>query len=169
MSPIGDFIIEWKSWKEQPSYDITFKEHEWIGCEYSLDKAKNKVSEYLINKMDELIKSFSEIITPISENMYYDYEMFFKSTKSDFVKIDGWYPIATDRILKPEKIDHYIKTGLLRRVSELRQHDKETMPVQQALIEPLRLHSVSKSVCNCKVCGKETDYDLLDKLCPSCW
>ena len=25
------------------------------------------------------------------------------------------------------------------------------------------------SVCNCKICGKETDYDLVDKLCPNCW
>ena len=28
---------------------------------------------------------------------------------------------------------------------------------------------VRKSVCNCKVCGKETDFDLIDNLCPSCW
>ena len=28
---------------------------------------------------------------------------------------------------------------------------------------------ISKSVCNCRVCSKETDYDLKDKLCPNCW
>lgn len=47
--------------------------------------------------------------------------------------------------------------------------DEGTMPVQQALSELLLLFSVSKSVCNCRVCGKETDYDLKDKLCPNCW
>lgn len=33
----------------------------------------------------------------------------------------------------------------------------------------LVLANVSKSVCNCRVCGKETDYDLNNKLCPNCW
>ena len=35
--------------------------------------------------------------------------------------------------------------------------------------ENLVLADVSKSVCKCRVCGKETDYDLKDKLCPNCW
>ena len=55
----------------------------------------------------------------IAKVIDYEYEMFFKSTLSDFVKIDGWYPIATDRIVRPEKIDNYIETGLLRRVTHI--------------------------------------------------
>lgn len=47
----------------------------------------------------------------------YEYEMFFKSEPNDFLKIDGWYPIATDRIKHPEKIEEYIQKGLLRRIS----------------------------------------------------
>lgn len=47
----------------------------------------------------------------------YEYEMLFESTEDDFVKIDGWYPIANDMIRNPEKIEHYIATGLLRRIN----------------------------------------------------
>ena len=25
------------------------------------------------------------------------------------------------------------------------------------------------TICNCKVSGKETNYDLTDQLCPNCW
>jgi hypothetical protein len=46
----------------------------------------------------------------------YEYEMFFDSKPDELVQIHGWYPIATDRIRNPEKIDHYIETGLLRRI-----------------------------------------------------
>lgn len=47
----------------------------------------------------------------------YEYEMFFKSDPTDFVKIDGWYPIATERIRNPERIEKYIQNGLLRKVN----------------------------------------------------
>lgn len=46
----------------------------------------------------------------------FEYEMFFKSEPDDFCKIDGWYPIATDRIKKPERIEKYIENGLLRKI-----------------------------------------------------
>jgi hypothetical protein len=52
----------------------------------------------------------------IAIELVFEYEMFFKSKEDDFCKIDGWYPIATDMIVRPEKIEHYIETGLLRRV-----------------------------------------------------
>jgi hypothetical protein len=52
----------------------------------------------------------------IATELGFEYEMFFKSKEDDFCKIDGWYPIATDRIVRPEKIEHYIEIGLLRRV-----------------------------------------------------
>jgi len=52
-TPLGKFIIEWKSWKENPSYDIQLN-GEWIGCEYDLNDAKEKAKEYLANKYNEL-------------------------------------------------------------------------------------------------------------------
>lgn len=55
-TPIGSFIIEWKSWKENPDYTITFCDTDWIGCEYSLEDAKKRVKEYLIAKHKELSK-----------------------------------------------------------------------------------------------------------------
>jgi len=48
----------------------------------------------------------------------YEYETFFKSEPTDSVKIDGWLPIATDRIKNPEKIEEYIKNGILRKVNK---------------------------------------------------
>ena len=52
-TPLGTARIEWKSWKECPSYDIEI-ENIWVGCEYSLDEAKNATKEYLQKKLDEL-------------------------------------------------------------------------------------------------------------------
>lgn len=46
-----------------------------------------------------------------------EYEMFFKSEPTDKVKIDGWYPIATDRIRHPGRIEKYIANGLLRKIN----------------------------------------------------
>lgn len=47
----------------------------------------------------------------------FEYEMLFKSKEGDFVKIDGWYPISTDRISNPENISNYIENGILRRIT----------------------------------------------------
>jgi len=48
----------------------------------------------------------------------YEYEMFFNSEPSEPCQIHGWYPIATDRIRNPEKIEEYIQKGLLRKKSK---------------------------------------------------
>ena len=45
-TPIGKLTIEWKSWKEKPSYDIMLDEL-WIGVEYSLDDAKTNAISYI--------------------------------------------------------------------------------------------------------------------------
>lgn len=54
-TPLGEFIIEWKSWKLNPSYDVILR-NEWIGCEYDLDQAKNSAKKYLEEKKERLIK-----------------------------------------------------------------------------------------------------------------
>ncbi len=46
----------------------------------------------------------------------YEYEMLFSSNPNDLIKIDGWIPIDTSRIEKADKIDEYIKIGLLRKI-----------------------------------------------------
>ena len=51
-----------------------------------------------------------------TKTLEYEYEMFFNSGPEDPIKIYGWYPIATDRIVNPEKIEEYIANGILRRV-----------------------------------------------------
>ena len=58
-TPIGRYIIEWKSWKDSPSYDVYLK-GEWIGTEYSLEEAKNISQEHLIKKFNEL-KEYLEL------------------------------------------------------------------------------------------------------------
>jgi len=45
-----------------------------------------------------------------------DYEIFFKSENDDFSKVEGWVPIANNQIKHPEKIEYYIKIGLLRKI-----------------------------------------------------
>jgi len=50
------------------------------------------------------------------DNKAYEYEIFLDSEPGESVQIHGWYPITTEMIRHPEKIDEYIKTGLLRRI-----------------------------------------------------
>lgn len=58
-TPLGLMLIEWKSWKSSPSYDITFN-GQWIGCEYSLDDAKAYCLRYLITINSELMQLIYE-------------------------------------------------------------------------------------------------------------
>jgi hypothetical protein len=54
-TPIGTYIIEWKSWKDRPSYDIELDDA-WLDCQYSLGDAKTVVESHLIKKYEELKK-----------------------------------------------------------------------------------------------------------------
>lgn len=54
ITPLGKIIIEWKGWKQSPSYDIVLNGTIWIGTEYSLEKAKQKAKNYLINTYKQL-------------------------------------------------------------------------------------------------------------------
>jgi hypothetical protein len=56
-TPFGNFMIEWKGWKESPSYDIMFN-NEYVGSECDLNDAKERSVEYLKQKYDELGKMF---------------------------------------------------------------------------------------------------------------
>lgn len=53
-TPIGEFIIEWKSWKDFPDYDVSLN-GKWLFMETSLDLAKNRVKEYMEKVVAELI------------------------------------------------------------------------------------------------------------------
>ena len=48
----------------------------------------------------------------------YEYEYLFRSDEGEPCPIDGWYPIATDRIRQPERIQEYIDKGILRRITQ---------------------------------------------------
>lgn len=52
-TPLGTFRIEWKSWKDNPGYDVMLND-EWVDCKYSLEDAKNSVKDFLIQKHKEL-------------------------------------------------------------------------------------------------------------------
>ena len=59
LTPIGTYLIDWKGWKENPSYDIELK-GEWIGTEYDLESAKNLAENHLLelnNQLNGFIKS----------------------------------------------------------------------------------------------------------------
>lgn len=56
-TPLGDIIIDWKSWKDRPSYDVML-DAVWIGVEYDLEKAKEIAYNYLnkiYNELDEFL------------------------------------------------------------------------------------------------------------------
>jgi len=59
-SPLGDFRIEWKSWKKDPSYSL-FLEDNYLGEFYGdLDDIKKSAVDYLKTKTNEL-KNFLNI------------------------------------------------------------------------------------------------------------
>jgi hypothetical protein len=64
-----------------------------------------------VRKAKEILKAFDKPMHPED----YDYELFFKSEPHEIVKIDGWFPIAFDRIRDHSRIEEYIEKGLLRR------------------------------------------------------
>jgi hypothetical protein len=74
-----------------------------------LSKEHKELRDSVIDKIEQELQE--------SKKIWYEYEMFFKSEPNDFCKIDGWYPIATDRIKDIDKVEEYISNGLLRRVS----------------------------------------------------
>lgn len=53
ITPIGKLLIDWKGWKELPSYDISL-DGDYVGSEYSLEDAKERAMEYLEAKSKEL-------------------------------------------------------------------------------------------------------------------
>ena len=74
---------------------------------YGYNLAVDNIADFLVSELSEP--------TNDKDNAY-EYEMFFESKETDAYKIDGWYPIATDRIRDLSKIDQYIKNGLLRKI-----------------------------------------------------
>lgn len=58
-TPLGIFIIEWKSWKSSPGYDISL-DGSYIGTEYELSDAKDFVRVYLVELSDKLLKYLKE-------------------------------------------------------------------------------------------------------------
>lgn len=59
-TPLGKAILEWKGWKEYPSYSVTI-DGEYISEEYgTIDEAKEKVREYLTEKLNQLSTFLSD-------------------------------------------------------------------------------------------------------------
>lgn len=53
-TPIGEFVITWKGWKDSPSYDVELND-EWIGSESDLQNAKKISNNYIIDLTNQLI------------------------------------------------------------------------------------------------------------------
>lgn len=47
-----------------------------------------------------------------------EYEYYFEPSPSNSFIISGWYPIETNRMIHPEKIEEYIAKGILRRIEK---------------------------------------------------
>lgn len=54
-TPIGTFMIEWKSWKYSDLPSVMLDE-EYIGCGVDVESAKNIAHNYIVNKYEELRK-----------------------------------------------------------------------------------------------------------------
>ena len=53
-TPFGKLKIEWKSWKENDSYDVMLNDSDWVGAEYSLESAKEIARDFLVKKHKDL-------------------------------------------------------------------------------------------------------------------
>ena len=52
-TPIGEYVVDWKGWKEIPRYDINLK-GEWLGSEYDLESAKNLAENHLLETANQI-------------------------------------------------------------------------------------------------------------------
>ena len=52
-TPLGEFVIDWKGWKEYPSYGIEL-DGNYLECENNLEDAKKFVETYLQDMTDRL-------------------------------------------------------------------------------------------------------------------
>lgn len=52
---LGDFQIEWKSWKEHDTYGLYFN-GEYVASLYTLDEAKQKACDYIKKKIEEMLE-----------------------------------------------------------------------------------------------------------------
>lgn len=54
-TPLGRMIIEWKSWKINPDYDLSVENYDsWLGAFCELEEAKEFAKQYLVKKHKEL-------------------------------------------------------------------------------------------------------------------
>lgn len=54
-TPLVVFLIDWKGWKEQPTYDLSLN-NEWLDSPSDLEEGKEFVKNYLISKAAALTK-----------------------------------------------------------------------------------------------------------------
>lgn len=54
-TPIGIMRIEWKSWKDDPDYTLSLDD-EYISDSFTLEGAKDKALEYIIELRDSIVK-----------------------------------------------------------------------------------------------------------------
>lgn len=75
-----------------------------------------------------------------------------------------WTEIKTN-----EKMNQTLKDCLEMKKDNISLYARKYIEELECEVKRLSKGDVGKSVCNCKVCEKKTDYDLKDKLCPNCW
>ena len=52
-TPFGNFVIEWKGWKETPSYTISL-EGQYVDTAFTLQEAKQIANDYLVTLVDRM-------------------------------------------------------------------------------------------------------------------
>jgi len=57
ITPLGELLIDWKSWKSDSNYSVYFNDR-WITSCYSLEDAKDFAERYIINKIKEAAAFF---------------------------------------------------------------------------------------------------------------
>ena len=58
-TPLGEYIVDWKGWKETPSYDVSLNS-EYIGSNYDLESGKDIAESHLLETANQLNGFISE-------------------------------------------------------------------------------------------------------------
>lgn len=90
---------------------------DWKDVQLMLLSEQKQNLKHMVRELKESLRLLS-VEASEAEEIDYEYEMYFDSKPGESIQIQGWVPIDTNRIIKKDRIPHYLETGLLRKIKK---------------------------------------------------
>lgn len=105
-------MVQWvDEWQEELKQDTGIPSD--FGFTYlPADKMSSEEKEQFIKTWEEQCE-----LVPVPVVEVYEYEIFIEVDSNTSSISDFWLPVVVDKIKDPERIEEYIKKGLLRRIT----------------------------------------------------